>query len=308
MIYLKKLNKHTGGIIPTLLFTQTYYWYQKMGKPFYKFLLPCHHPLCRNSSDAWSEELGISRHNLNSALKQIGTKLKRGKDYNLKKCGFILYWSGGNGLTFFIPNYIRLLTLDLDNEFLEKHFKDFVKWKLSFAESENQIHNIQFSPSSNRDFGFSYKQKSTQDTIQNNTQKKTQQKKSFPSDNLISNNSEKKESKEKSSAKKEKPVLPFDSADFANLWTAWKEYKSDTHDFTYETYSETAAFLSLSNYTEEFATSLLIDAMSKGWKNFHFNNTPQKFSETKKTPNHAKYNFSNSKQSQDPINALFSKY
>lgn len=308
MIYLKKLNKHTGGIIPTLLFTQTYYWYRKMKRPFYKFLLPCSHPLCLDPDDTWTKELDVSRHSLNSAFKQVGTKLKRGQSYDLRQCGLILYWSGGNGMTFYIPNYPRLLSLDLENKFLEKHFSDFIDWKNSITESENRTFNVCFSPSRNWNFGLSYKQESTQKTIQKNTQKKTQDEKFPPSDNLAFDDSKKKESKEKNSGKKEKPVLPFDGDDFANLWTAWKGYKSDTHDFTYDTYSETAALLSLGNYTEEFATSLLIDAMSKGWKNFHFNNTPQKFSETKNTPNNAKYNFSNSKQSQNPINALFSKY
>lgn len=69
--YRKELNQITGGIIGSILLQQMMYWYEiNEEKEFYKFIKPCKHPLYQ-SGDSWTEELGLSEKQYNTARKQL---------------------------------------------------------------------------------------------------------------------------------------------------------------------------------------------------------------------------------------------
>jgi predicted RNA-binding Zn-ribbon protein involved in translation (DUF1610 family) len=61
------------GVTASILLTQINYWWD--GKPFYKFRTP-NNSKKYQEGDSWCEELGFSPKEFDTALKQIGTKIK----------------------------------------------------------------------------------------------------------------------------------------------------------------------------------------------------------------------------------------
>ena len=69
--YRKELNEITGGVMATILLQQLIYWADKNdNKPFYKFIEPCENEKY-NDGDSWTEELGFSKFEFNSAYKKL---------------------------------------------------------------------------------------------------------------------------------------------------------------------------------------------------------------------------------------------
>lgn len=65
--YRPRLVKAVGQIDATILLQQIRYWWVKMGRrPFFKFKEGCNHPLYR-PGDSWTEELGFTRREFDSA-------------------------------------------------------------------------------------------------------------------------------------------------------------------------------------------------------------------------------------------------
>lgn len=290
----------------TIFFIQSLYWYGKMNRPYYKFLKPCTHPLCEKSKDNnWMDDLGFSEYQVKSVLRKIGTKLKKGKEYNLLECGLILYWNAGNGLTFYCPNYPKLSSMGAYLQHFKEDFPHFRKWYNDFSKIEKSSFKIVFYPSKYFNFTDSYIQENTQEINQENTQKKEQS--SSTPNNLSSN--EKGEKKEKNSAKKEKEdldveiVYPFESAKFKSIWTQWKIYKKEQHGFTYSMKGEQVSLMQLSAYDESFAIQLLQSAIANDWKQFHFSDTLTKY---KKYHKNGKLN--NKKTNPTKYNGLYKKY
>ena len=70
--YCPELNEITGGPLHTIAALQIRYrWQQSGGLPFYKFSMPCTHPLYRNG-ESWTEELGFSPAQWRTILKVLG--------------------------------------------------------------------------------------------------------------------------------------------------------------------------------------------------------------------------------------------
>jgi hypothetical protein len=68
--YRPKLNQLTGSVVATILLQQIIYrWVRSNRHPFYKFGAPCAHPNYK-PGDSWQEEIGISRSELETALKK----------------------------------------------------------------------------------------------------------------------------------------------------------------------------------------------------------------------------------------------
>lgn len=69
-----------------------------------------------------------------------------------------------------------------------------------------------------------------------------------------------------------KIVLPFESEEFSNYWTMWKDFKKKQFKFTYATpQSEQAALkdlVKLSNGDEQTALQIIEQSLAKGWKGF----------------------------------------
>lgn len=103
--YRPKLNKLTGGVLPTIMLQQVLYWWVKSGrKPFYKFFAPCEHSDYR-TGDSWQEELGFSRTEIENSLKRLGTKIKKGvsKSEALEN-NIIIWWTDRTRKTFYQVN------------------------------------------------------------------------------------------------------------------------------------------------------------------------------------------------------------
>lgn len=268
ILYLPFLNHYTGSLVGSLLLVQCCYWYKQCGRPFYKFIVACSHFLYR-PGESWTEELGITKHVWNSTRDKIATKIKKGNFYNLLECGWILYYTDGNNTTYYVPNYPKMLLIDFPEDALKRPFSDFRDWKIKNPNSEKWNREIRITDLGNTNFGFPYKQNTTQSTNSNNTQK------DISAQFEIINTDDFK--KEKSSAQKEKIILPFDTPRFQKMWQGWKDYRSEDHGFRYSFKSEMAALMPLGDYTEDFAIKLIQTAISKNWKGFHFENTPIKF-------------------------------
>jgi hypothetical protein len=86
---------------------------------------------------------------------------------------------------------------------------------------------------------------------------------------------EKKEEKEEIERKKS---LPYQSAEFLEMWDNWKKYKSKEHRFNFKSeISEIAAARKLANMSsnEEEAIQIILQSIENGWKGF-FNLQPKK--------------------------------
>lgn len=104
--YRPKLNAATGGVMATILLQQIMYWYEKAErKPFYKFKEPCKHKAYQ-SGDSWTEELGFTRREFDTALRRIGQKISKGtkKDKNV----LVWYWIDMDRMTMYEVNTARL--------------------------------------------------------------------------------------------------------------------------------------------------------------------------------------------------------
>ncbi len=264
-----------------------------MSKPFYKFLKPCQHFLYK-PEESWTEELGFSSAQLQSVLGKIATKLKNGRNYDLLDCGLVLYWAGGNGLTFYVPNYPRMFQLTDESQLLEKQFPHFAKWKKDFGEVEKHIFKIEFHASQKFDFTSAL----LQENIHRNTnQYSVQQVPASPNS---------KNGEQGTSA--EAICYPFDTPGFKNLWAEWKKYKLEAHSYQYDARSEQTALFELGNYDEAFVSQLIREALSKKWKWFHFSDTKEKYNALLKLKNNAKFTTKTGEQFAPHVASVFSEY
>lgn len=293
MLYFKELNNHSGSINGTIFFLQASYWFEKMGKPFYKFLKPCQHFLYQTEA-SWAEELGFSDAQLKYVLAKTATKLKNGRTYDLLDCGLVLYWAGGNGLTFYIPNYPRMLGLEKSTSLMEKQFPHFAKWKTDFGEVEKRCFKIEFHASLKFEFTSALLQESTHS---NTNQYSGQHVTASP----ISKNGEQVNSAEAI-------CYPFDTPGFKNIWVEWKNYKAEAHDYHYDDRSEQAALMELGNYDEAFALQLIREALSKKWKWFHFTDTPNKYKTQLNSKNHATFTNKAGERFSSHVANVFAEY
>lgn len=69
--YRKELNSLTGSVLTSILLVQMVYRFVNNGnKPFYKFKIPNEHELYKEG-DSWTEELGFSRREFDTAYKKL---------------------------------------------------------------------------------------------------------------------------------------------------------------------------------------------------------------------------------------------
>jgi hypothetical protein len=107
--YRKELRKSCGSVSATILFQQMLYWFSTTNyEPFYKFSEPCSHDAYKEG-DSWSEELGFSIEEFNTAFQKIGKKYKSKKEYTENKSEssnlfFIAYTDRKTNLTWYEVN------------------------------------------------------------------------------------------------------------------------------------------------------------------------------------------------------------
>jgi hypothetical protein len=109
--YRPRLRKVAGSVTATILLQQIVYrWEHNNFQPFYKYKEPCAAPDCRKG-DSWTEELGFSREEFDTALKQIGQKVKSEalKDYSKRDhTKLVWYWVMPDRKTWYEVNYVTL--------------------------------------------------------------------------------------------------------------------------------------------------------------------------------------------------------
>lgn len=107
--YRPELTEIAGSVTGSILLQQVTYWASKSKwKPFYKFRLSCDHP-DYHPGDSWTEELGFSPREFDSALRKIGTKVTKGE--SKKKAmenSLVVYWTDSSRRTSYLLNW-RLL-------------------------------------------------------------------------------------------------------------------------------------------------------------------------------------------------------
>jgi hypothetical protein len=94
---------------------------------------------------------------------------------------------------------------------------------------------------------------------------------------ILAERKEEKEKKEKREEIERKKSLPFQSAEFLEMWDNWKKYKASEHRFKFKSeISELAAVRKLANMSgsEEEAIEIILQSIENGWKGFF--NLPQK--------------------------------
>ena len=93
-------NLFDGSITASILFQQILH-YGKDGETFYKFNMPCEHPLYRQG-DSWVESLGFTRKKLEAALKKVVTKKASGEDFDPE--ALVWSWSDRSRVTHYRVN------------------------------------------------------------------------------------------------------------------------------------------------------------------------------------------------------------
>lgn len=122
--YRKSLRPITGSVTATILLQQM--MFRGIGSDglkivFYKFKSPCDHRLYKKG-DSWTEEIGFSAREFNTALKKIGTKIKTGMSKADVMNGttpdcLIAYWTGRDRVTRYEVN-VDLLSKLLNGIYL----------------------------------------------------------------------------------------------------------------------------------------------------------------------------------------------
>lgn len=108
--YRKNLNHLTGSVTATILLQQIIFRAKGKGwRPFFKFRKPCKHALYKEG-DSWTEELGFSGAEFDTAISKIGTKVTHGMDKNkayskTDRTGFVVYWTDANRVTWYHLNF-----------------------------------------------------------------------------------------------------------------------------------------------------------------------------------------------------------
>jgi len=104
VLYRPEWRSFTGSVLSTILLQQILYWWDKMGrKPFYKFKEPCGNKLY-TEGDSWIEELGFSRTEFDTALKNIGVKISAKNPLDPDSTCFVAYWTDINRVTYYTIN------------------------------------------------------------------------------------------------------------------------------------------------------------------------------------------------------------
>jgi len=109
LLYRPKLRPLAGSPTAAILLAQCVYYAKLAGwGPFYKFRKPCKHALYR-PGDSWTETLGFSSTEFDTALRKIGSKLKQGESklealQQTTANGLVIYWTTASRVTYYLVN------------------------------------------------------------------------------------------------------------------------------------------------------------------------------------------------------------
>lgn len=120
IIYRPRLNQITGSVLSTILLHQIIYWANKSQNLFYKFKEPCNHDLYK-PGDSWTEELGFTRWEFDSAIKNIAKKYNPKKDEPPTE-SLVIFYTDIRRLTWYSVNWNKLNSL-VESAFIRKEEK-----------------------------------------------------------------------------------------------------------------------------------------------------------------------------------------
>jgi hypothetical protein len=103
--YRPEYNHITGKVTASILLQQiSFRWHGHGRKPFYKFRAPCQHEKYREG-DSWTEELGMSGPEFDTAIQTIGAKVTKGKSkHELLSKHLVIYWTDSDRMTWYQLN------------------------------------------------------------------------------------------------------------------------------------------------------------------------------------------------------------
>jgi len=108
---------------------QIIYWSKIAGfKPFFKFKAPCKHSWYK-AGDSWTEELGFSSAEFDTAIKKIGTKITKGMSKSQEYQGttpqhLVIYWTDSSRISWYHLN-ADLLGKSIISIYLENQESEF---------------------------------------------------------------------------------------------------------------------------------------------------------------------------------------
>jgi hypothetical protein len=141
IIYRPKLNQVTGSVLATILLHQIIYWAYKSNNHFYKFKEPCNQSLYK-PGDSWTEELGFTRWEFETALKKIAKKYNPNNE-DIPTDSFVIYYTDIRRLTWYSVNW-NMLNTAIEEAFIRKvEIPLYEKRESHFTKSDNPtLHTI----------------------------------------------------------------------------------------------------------------------------------------------------------------------
>lgn len=105
ILYRPEYNEITGSVTASIFLQQIWYWWSRSGrKPFYKFRGPCKDKRYR-VGDSWTEELGFTRRQFETARKGFANKITKGANRTkIQTQSLVIYWTDSNRLTWYMLN------------------------------------------------------------------------------------------------------------------------------------------------------------------------------------------------------------
>lgn len=145
--YNPSWNRETGSVTATILLQQISFRFENNGdKPFYKFKEPCTHAAYKKG-DSWTEELGFTRREFDTALENIGQKINKETPRQPDK--LVWYWTNTDRLTRYELN-VKAFDEMLERIYVkaESAFTESAKAPLLISEitTENKNYNNLLTP------------------------------------------------------------------------------------------------------------------------------------------------------------------
>jgi len=135
IIYRPRLNQITGSVLSSILLHQIIYWAYKSNNLFYKFKEPCNHKLYK-PGDSWTEELGFTRWEYETALKRIAEKYNP-KNEEIPTDSIVIYYTDIRRLTWYSVNWNKLNTAIEETFIRKEEIPLYEKRECPFTKSGN---------------------------------------------------------------------------------------------------------------------------------------------------------------------------
>lgn len=135
--YRRRLRKIAGSALGAILLQQILFRAKNnRWKPFYKFGGPCSHS-DYSEGDSWTEELGFSDNEFETARSLIASKITKGKNRSTVTPAVVFFWTDSNRKTWYDVN-IGLLNRLVEELYDDESAKDALRL---YIESRESVHS-----------------------------------------------------------------------------------------------------------------------------------------------------------------------